>query len=504
MQKGTKTTSVIMLTLCLLVAVFLCMIFVGCNGVLAAPQPAQTIALPKASAFVCIDINPSVEFVLDQYGRVMSVSGTNVDGQIILWEEDGIVGANMQFAIKKIATLAQNYGYISTNNNTINVSVCSDEDKLALFETISSAITDSIKDIDIKIENNLDFVLSNELEQLKKSMPLSADYASLTVEKYRLIKRAVEYDKSLTFETAAVLTTEQLLSIVQKVQADSATKLGKSYEIAVSNAQFSYELERQLILDEQYVQYFIDKTLNADGVRNIAHFAKKAVYAANYKTLRKIQVLLSHYLYEIENDYTTYSYDNVRTICDSLCDILELSVDDVFESIKDARGDITLEGINSYLNKIYRNLDEKEREMFVKAYDVIKSDVLDCADLNNQTANMLLTEISDAYNNETQSLPKIIKDFVEDSLFDVYTPNIDYADSNAVKEALQTLEVSICHAFENMALSNEDANAIEELQSGLSDYLSALKDKLNEQINQAKEETAQFLTNKKTSLISER
>lgn len=499
MQRRNKKATMTML--CLLLAVFLCMSFTACNGVIPSSPQNPPAVLPKASAFVCVDINPSIEFVLDQYGRVMSAAGANADGQVILWEEDGIVGADLQFAIKKITALAQKYGYLCDGNDTVNVSVCTEDAPDSLFESISCAIKDASVGLDVKIVNGLDLVLSSDLALLKKSDSENEVYSSLTVEKYRLIKRAVDYDRSLSFDGATLLSTEQLLSIVQRVQSDSATKLGKIYENAVAEAQFAYECEKQLLLDDLFVQYFTDKAARADGLRNIAYFAKKAVYAANYKVLRNTHLLLTHYLSAIENNAADYSLENVQTICDLLSGVLEISVDDVIENVKDINGQITLNGINSYLNGIYRNIAEDKRGEFAQTYEKIKAEVLDRAELNDESIAEISSAISSIYDGETQMLPNIIKDFVEDSLFEIYVPDIDYGDADEVKYAVDALEFSINQAYENMRLTDDDLKTIAEMQIALANSISNLKEELNEQINRAKENAAQLLSNKKKDLI---
>ena len=62
----------------------------------------------EAQTFVSMDINPSVEFTLDKNNKVLSVHGANEDGQVLLYGEEGIVGADIEVATAKVLELAKN------------------------------------------------------------------------------------------------------------------------------------------------------------------------------------------------------------------------------------------------------------------------------------------------------------------------------------------------------------------------------------------------------------
>ena len=110
-----RITQTICLALCLLTTVLSAVVLIACNSVYTnapgTPEPQ------KATSFVCVDVNPSVELVLDQNDVVMSACGANTDGKALLFEEDGIVGADLDVAIGNVAALSVKYGYISDGAN---------------------------------------------------------------------------------------------------------------------------------------------------------------------------------------------------------------------------------------------------------------------------------------------------------------------------------------------------------------------------------------------------
>ena len=76
-------------------------------------DPADPQDPSVATAYVNIDINPSIDLVIDQYGKVMSVNANNDDARVLLYNETGIVGKTIEEAVKKITTLAKNLGYLT-------------------------------------------------------------------------------------------------------------------------------------------------------------------------------------------------------------------------------------------------------------------------------------------------------------------------------------------------------------------------------------------------------
>ena len=58
--------------------------------------------LTDATAFVTVDINPSVELTLNAEGKVLSAYGANEDGKVLLYGEAGIVGESVDKAVENI------------------------------------------------------------------------------------------------------------------------------------------------------------------------------------------------------------------------------------------------------------------------------------------------------------------------------------------------------------------------------------------------------------------
>ena len=101
-----------------------------------------------------VDINPSVEFMIDDENKVVSVTALNDDGSILIVGE-AFVGKTPEEAIEMMVTLASDTGYLVQGNmeaseNTVKISVSGDS-KYAeqLRKNVSKKANDVLKALDI-------------------------------------------------------------------------------------------------------------------------------------------------------------------------------------------------------------------------------------------------------------------------------------------------------------------------------------------------------------------
>ena len=77
-----------------------------------------------------VDINPSIEFMLDDQNKVVSVTALNDDGSILIVGE-AFVGKTAEEAVELVVSLASDTGYLVKGNveasaNTVKISVSGD------------------------------------------------------------------------------------------------------------------------------------------------------------------------------------------------------------------------------------------------------------------------------------------------------------------------------------------------------------------------------------------
>lgn len=544
-KQSVKYTKIVM---CLMLAVLLSMTLVACNvGVFDTENDGKlnpSIISPKATSFVCMDINPSIEMVLDQNDMVLSVASANEDGLIMLWNEAGIVGANLQVAVKKITQLALDYGYLNKNNKVINVSVTTiaqivvdedkDEDKKedvgevaddtppqdiaeaispeqlakdTIAENVKLAIESTLKqaecEFEVVIDNGVDVVLSCELDELKNTYPFYMSLEDMDVETYRLIKRAMAYDSRLTLEKAIALGKDQLLSSVNNAQANSTNKLGKAFEKAQADAQFEYENEKQALTDDLYTLYFVENLNSAQNFGDAFDLVAKIGYATQYSMLHSIQISLMRYATYLHDFLSNpvYQEDDVQAIFDMLsARITNLNYDVFKKKVCDSDGCVTLENINAYLNGLYRNCSSAEKETFYNTYVDIKDILTNLANIPEEKINATRDSLQQIVDESLSSLSIQLGDMIDN--IRNCLPDIDYRDIDSVNNAILAIEDDMSRAYTNMRLTAEDLDNIAKMQEEINDSFDEIKTVLNNKITDAKTTAIQILDEKKNSLKS--
>ena len=157
-----------------------------------------------------VDINPSVEFMIDDQNKIVSVTALNDDGSILIVGE-AFVGKTPEEAIEMMVTLASDTGYLVQGNaeaseNTVKISVSGDS-KYAeqLKKDITEKANDTLKALDIngKVEK-VEALKIDALRQMALSTSLYTEEEISTMDEGQLYKVI----SAGRIETALLLTEE--------------------------------------------------------------------------------------------------------------------------------------------------------------------------------------------------------------------------------------------------------------------------------------------------------
>ena len=158
----------------------------------------------EAKSMVTIDTNPSIELVVDEKDKVVSVRGANDDGKLVLYGEK-VVGKDVEKAVEIIIQAEIDTGYIVANAqigaNQFSLTVSSDT-TVESSELINS-IQNKVKEV---CENNHIAIALEESKALARS---------------ELEKLALELDPTLTEERVKEMETSQLLAVVKLYQLET-------------------------------------------------------------------------------------------------------------------------------------------------------------------------------------------------------------------------------------------------------------------------------------------
>lgn len=140
-----------------LLCALLCMMMLLATVSLASCNNEQEPATPEEGTVtrMTVDINPSVEFMVDDQGLVVSATALNDDGSILIAGE-AFVGKTPEEAIEMVVTLATETGYLVKGNataeqNEVKISISGDSEYAKqLTEKVHATATEVLAALDVE------------------------------------------------------------------------------------------------------------------------------------------------------------------------------------------------------------------------------------------------------------------------------------------------------------------------------------------------------------------
>ena len=136
--------------------------FVSCSG--AKPEAGTVTRMT-------VDINPSVEFMIDDQNKIVSVTALNDDGSLLIVGES-FIGKTPEEGVEMMVSIASKTGYLVDGNaevaeNKVKISVSGDSGYAEkLMKTVSKKAEKVMKELDI--EGRVERAEALKLEELKK------------------------------------------------------------------------------------------------------------------------------------------------------------------------------------------------------------------------------------------------------------------------------------------------------------------------------------------------
>ena len=252
---------------------------------------ADTNVAPKA--LVTVDVNPSIDFVIGDDDKVLSVHANNDEGKMII-EGEALVGKDFNTAIELIITAEKDSGYLVSgnakfNSNTVKFSVSGelDADINKIQNDISNTITKVCKELKIQ----------EKVEKVK----------SLT--KVELQKAVAKIDQTLEEAELNAMTYEELLTKLKEYQQEVVGLVSVELENLYNEAK-NNEIN---FTDKEFTKKTIDATEGAyqellkaystlvDSLKQASNSLEESRYNLFVKPDSDYQVALNK-LFEAKND----------------------------------------------------------------------------------------------------------------------------------------------------------------------------------------------------------
>ncbi len=207
-QYGDNSQMKVIATLCMLLVMFSSVF--GFNFLANQRTPVS---------YVAVDINPGVEFTVNIYNEVISVSPTNQDGELVLAGLD-YKGQKIEDATRNFIDEVTKMGYIDPQkeDNAVMITVVNDNEVKAvqLQESLYTAVNEFFVDNHI-----LGVILGEETNEVLRT---EAQKEGVSAGKLRLIKQAVKADPTLTQEVAVNMPVKELNKVIEAKEAPALEK----------------------------------------------------------------------------------------------------------------------------------------------------------------------------------------------------------------------------------------------------------------------------------------
>ena len=184
-----------LLAACACLAIFVCGLLVG------KILPSSSPALPAEQTHVYLDVNPSVELVLDEKDYVLSCTAVNEDAESIL-QGMNLKGVEMKTALNAVVGAMYVNGYLAADENSILISVdCADEQKT---DVLIADYTTQVNEIFSNSQINCSIIAQSV--KADEALSRRAEENGVSVGKMHLVDKMVGGMDEFTEDDAADLS----------------------------------------------------------------------------------------------------------------------------------------------------------------------------------------------------------------------------------------------------------------------------------------------------------
>ena len=321
---------------CLSLALCLCLL-IGMALPLASCKKSEPTPPEGTYTRMTVDINPSVEFMVDDQNKVVSVTALNDDGSILIAGE-AFVGKTPEEATQLVVSLATDAGYLVKGE-------------------IHVENTDESQKVEISVSGNSDYAkelaknVKSDVEKYLKDNKITATVESVKAKTLDEMRKVVVEDGLFTEDEVKNMTEEQLYKALAAGRIETAQLL-------------TAEMREAYYRAKDYKISFVEKQATADIISGMG---------ATYK------VLMSGYSTALAA-YST-SIDTLDELRYSLLVDPESAYQKALANLRDAKEDL---------------LKEKKLVFSVKDGDKTYAEISASFKLSEETYNKALKAVEDA------------------------------------------------------------------------------------------------------------
>ncbi|MBR2023005.1 MAG: hypothetical protein IJ996_00625 [Clostridia bacterium] len=412
----------------------LCFSFCACGG-------GET-ATVDGYAYLAVDINPTVEFVLVD-GRVSSVNAVNDDAAVLISGVD-FTDMTAEEVTQKVVELAEDMGYLTEENAGVKISVATD-DETAENKLKEWAVKGAKKASELaKVNDEPRSADERTSKKLKKEN--AEKYKDLDAVKVRLIEAVMQFDETMTYEIGAEMSVEALADLLEDYMHEYKEYAGETLkkEYKDNLREKREETERQMA--EIY------------GAEYLAEWEK-------YVALEKAYELIE------------FSAKNVTVSAEDLQALGQL-----FAQVGDwtAQGEVLLEEVDEYMDKVFDNAEhifegkggafEDAKKAFEKQMELVEKQVEELLE-KYDADNYVLTA------DDITAIQAIYADFTVDGEWTL----------EDLEEYVEEKEDALEQLKESITLTEDQKAQLSALRDGFKEVKEDLHEEWKDDVDSAKE-----------------
>lgn len=171
------------------------------------------LAQPQVDSIVSIDVNPSIELLVDQNDRVIKTKASNEDAAAVL-ENVSLHNKDLKDATGSIIHKLLDTGYLTKNSdeNAILISVASQNNQK--IEHLQNQMAHSIEQVLTK--NNAHSKVFTQADTMSDDLQKFADEYKVSVGKADLVRKLLEQNQSFDATELCKMTLKELHDLIEK------------------------------------------------------------------------------------------------------------------------------------------------------------------------------------------------------------------------------------------------------------------------------------------------
>ncbi len=291
------------------------------------------------SGYVAIDVNPSVELIINKDGEVSEVRAVNEDAKILL-SDMNLIGVEIETAVYLITKECEETGYLNQTNKDVSITVMGNSEEVAKkLNDLAEKGVKKASDLAVIVADEIKQALDEQVERIKATNPEL--YEDLTTAKLKVINSIMEYDRNFTVEIGAQMNMSELLDVLEEYFEEYADMLEDDIERKFNEMVDSLSNEIYAQIDNIYNLY-------NDGYKALA------------EKVRELELLEDKFELEIEkaNGSLDIQFNFNRDFDQDEDEVLTVEMKAELEAVIGENDILTLDDLDDYVDALEEQVKE--------------------------------------------------------------------------------------------------------------------------------------------------